>query len=104
MVKPDHIRATSSTPAPLSGEYLGFTCATFQLAGESEEGRRAWRWRGEIIARQIGLAGLVEELAAIGFRKSRSNLHNKISRAGFTGAFLVQCLRAMGFAALRLDD
>lgn len=43
-------------------------------------------------------------LAAIGVRDSEANLRNKISRGGFTGAFLTQCLTAMGVTALRLND
>lgn len=49
-------------------------------------------------------AGLVEKLAAIGVKDSEANLRNKISRGGFTGAFLIQCLVAMGVSSLRLED
>ena len=54
--------------------------------------------------RQITYKGLVEKLAALGIQESEANLRNKISRGGFTGAFLVQCLVAMGVTTLRLDD
>jgi hypothetical protein len=54
--------------------------------------------------RQISYAGLVEKLAAIGVKDSEANLRNKISRGGFTGAFLIQCLTAMGATTLRLDE
>ena len=60
--------------------------------------------RGEMAKRQITYKGLVEKLAAIGVVETEANLRNKISRGGFTGAFLVQCLTAMGVTALRLDD
>lgn len=60
--------------------------------------------RSEMVKRQISYAGLVEKLAAIGVRDSEANLRNKISRGGFTGAFLIQCLVAMGVASLRLED
>lgn len=56
------------------------------------------------VKRQISYAGLVEKLAAIGIRETEANLRNKISRGGFTGAFLIQCLVAMGVTALRLED
>ena len=36
--------------------------------------------------------------------ETEANLRNKISRGGFTGAFLIQCLTAMGVTALRLED
>jgi hypothetical protein len=60
--------------------------------------------RGEMVKRGVSYAQLVEKLAAIGVKESEANLRNKISRGGFTGAFLVQCLVAMGVNALRLDD
>lgn len=60
--------------------------------------------RAEMVKRGISYAGLVEKLAAIGVKDSEANLRNKISRGGFTGAFLIQCLTAMGVTALRLED
>lgn len=60
--------------------------------------------RAEMVKRQISYAGLVEKLAAIGVKDSEANLRNKISRGGFTGSFLIQCLVAMGATTLRLDD
>ncbi len=60
--------------------------------------------RSEMVKRQISYAGLVDKLAALGIRETEANLRNKISRGGFTGAFLIQCLVAMGVSALRLDD
>ena len=53
---------------------------------------------------EIILLERVEKLGAIGIRETEANLRNKISRGGFTGAFLIQCLVAMGVTALRLDD
>ena len=60
--------------------------------------------RGEMAKRQITYKGLVEKLAVLGISETEANLRNKISRGGFTGAFLVQCLVAMGVNALRLED
>jgi hypothetical protein len=60
--------------------------------------------RSEMVKRGVSYAGLVEKLAAIGVKDSEANLRNKISRGGFTAAFLVQCLVAIGAATLRLDD
>ncbi len=60
--------------------------------------------RSEMVKRGVSYAGLVEKLAAIGVRDSEANLRNKISRGGFTGAFLIQCLTAMGATTLRLED
>jgi len=60
--------------------------------------------RAEMVKRGVSYAQLVEKLAAIGVKDSEANLRNKISRGGFTGAFLIQCLTAMGVTTLRLDD
>jgi hypothetical protein len=43
-------------------------------------------------------------LAEIGVRETERNLNNKISRGGFTAAFLIQCLEATETHTLRLED
>jgi hypothetical protein len=60
--------------------------------------------KAEMKRRNLTYAGLAEKLAGIGVRDSEANLRNKISRGGFTGAFLIQCLVAMGVSSLRLED
>ena len=60
--------------------------------------------RSEMMRKGVNYKGLVERLEAIGIRETEANLRNKISRGGFTGAFLLQCLVAMGVTALRLED
>jgi hypothetical protein len=60
--------------------------------------------KAEMKRRNLTYAGLAEKLAGIGVRDSEANLRNKISRGGFTGAFLIQCLVAMGVTQIRLDD
>jgi len=60
--------------------------------------------RSEMVKRGVSYAGLVEKLGALGISETEANLRNKISRGGFTGAFLIQCLVAMGATALRLED
>lgn len=54
--------------------------------------------------RNLTFAALEEKLASLGVRDSERNLRNKISRVEFTGAFLIQCLVAMGVWSLRLED
>lgn len=60
--------------------------------------------RAEMMRKGINYKGLVEKLDAIGIKETEANLRNKISRGGFTGAFLIQCLVAMGVTSLRLED
>jgi uncharacterized protein CbrC (UPF0167 family) len=56
-----------------------------------------------IPSRGDAYAQLAEKLTAMGIPETERNLDNKISRGGFTGAFLLQCLEAIGATELRLD-
>lgn len=58
--------------------------------------------KAELKRRGIGYRELSEKLAAIGLQETERNLANKISRGGFSGAFLIQCLEAIGVKELRL--
>lgn len=60
--------------------------------------------RAEMTKRQVSYKGLVEKLSSIGITDTEANLRNKISRGGFTGAFLIQCLTALGVSNFHLDD
>jgi len=60
--------------------------------------------KGELKRRGITYAGLAEKLADIGVQENERNLNNKISRGGFTTAFMLQCLEAIGVSSLRLRD
>ena len=60
--------------------------------------------KGELKRRGLSYGQLAEKLESIGVQENERNLNNKISRGGFTGAFLIQCLIAMGVTALRLED
>ena len=51
----------------------------------------------------VTYAQLVEKLGTLGVQETERNLANKISRGGFTGAFLIQCLDAIGCHQLHLD-
>ncbi len=58
--------------------------------------------RGEMRRKGVTSAQLAEKLAAIGVHDTERNLNNKISRGGFTAAFLLQCLDAIDVTDLRL--
>ena len=58
--------------------------------------------KGELKRRGLTYAQLAEKLAAIGVTENERNLNNKISRGGFSAAFLIQCLEAIGTNELRL--
>lgn len=59
--------------------------------------------KGELKRKGVTYAQLVEKLAEIGVKETERNLANKISRGGFTAAFLIQCMDAIGSHSLRLD-
>ena len=58
--------------------------------------------KGELKRRGLTYADLVQRLASIGVAETERNIANKISRGGFTAAFFIQCLEAMGADSLRL--
>ncbi|WP_245439947.1 DUF6471 domain-containing protein [Aminobacter sp. MSH1] len=47
-------------------------------------------------------AQLAEKLAQLGVHETERNLNNKISRGGFTAAFLLQCLTVISVSEFRL--
>ena len=58
--------------------------------------------KGELKRRGITYAQLAEKLAAIGVHENERNLNNKIARGGFSAAFLLQCLKAIGAETVRV--
>lgn len=58
--------------------------------------------KSELKRRGVTYAQLAVKLAEIGVHETERNLNNKISRGGFSAAFLLQCLDAIGVSELRL--
>jgi hypothetical protein len=54
--------------------------------------------------RGITYQKLADRLASMGVRDTAVNLRNKVARGWFSAEFLVQCLRAIGVRALRLNE
>jgi hypothetical protein len=59
--------------------------------------------KAELKRKGVTYAQLAEKLAEIGVQESERNLNNKISRGGFTAAFLLECLDAIGVNEVRLS-
>jgi len=59
--------------------------------------------KGALKAKAVTYAQLAERLGTMGIQETERNLTNKISRGGFTAAFLLQCLTAIGSASVHLD-
>ncbi len=58
--------------------------------------------KGELKRRGITYAELAERLAKIGVSETERNLNNKISRGGFSAAFLLQCMLVIDAKEIRL--
>ncbi len=58
--------------------------------------------KAELKRRGVSYAQLAEKLTAMGLAENERNLNNKISRGGFTAAFLLQCLEAIEAREVRL--
>jgi len=58
--------------------------------------------RAEMTRRQMTYEQLAEKLLEIGVKDSAVNLRNKIARGGFSAAFFVQCLEAIGANEIRI--
>lgn len=58
--------------------------------------------KAELKRRGYTYAKLAEALAGVGVNETERNLNNKISRGGFSAAFLLQCLDAIEATEFRL--
>jgi hypothetical protein len=58
--------------------------------------------KAELKRKGVTYAQLAAKLAEIGVHETERNLNNKISRGGFSAAFLIQCLEAIGAREIRL--
>lgn len=59
--------------------------------------------KAELKRRGVTYAQLAERLSAMDIHETERNLNNKISRGGFSAAFLLQCLEAAEVRSLQLD-
>jgi hypothetical protein len=71
-------------------------------ATQEYEARAKNLLKAELKRRGVTYRDLAEKLAAIGVQETERNLNNKISRGGFTAAFFLQCLDAIGARDVRL--
>ena len=60
--------------------------------------------KAELKRRGLGYRDLAEKLTAMGLSETERNIANKISRGGFTAAFMLQCLDAIGASGVSLRD
>lgn len=60
--------------------------------------------KAELKRRGISYRDLADRLAEIGVHETDRNLANKISRGGFSAAFLLQCLDVAGCKTIRISE
>jgi hypothetical protein len=53
--------------------------------------------------RNLTYADLADRLTAIGVKENEKNVNNKIARGGFTAAFFLQCMEAIGVQNIHLN-
>lgn len=58
--------------------------------------------KAELKRKGVTYAQLAEKLSAMDIHETERNLNNKISRGGFSAAFLLQCLTAIGVTDFRI--
>ena len=58
----------------------------------------------EMARRGMTYKQLAAKLAELGVDDTAVNIRNKVARGGFSAAFLVQCLRAMGCRQISLVE
>jgi Domain of unknown function (DUF6471) len=58
--------------------------------------------KSELKRKGVTYGQLSEKLANIGVMETERNLNNKISRGGFSSAFMLQCMVAIGANEIRL--
>lgn len=60
--------------------------------------------KSELKRKNVSYRSLAERLTAMGVPELERNIANKISRGGFTAAFLLQCFAAIGSQNVRLEE
>ena len=68
------------------------------------QGRVKAMLKAELKRKCVSYRDLAERLNAMGENESERNIANKISRGGFSAAFFVQCLAAIGCSTVRIED
>lgn len=60
--------------------------------------------KAELKRKGVSYRELADKLNTMGENETDRNIANKISRGGFSAAFFVQCLAAIGCSAVRIED
>jgi hypothetical protein len=56
--------------------------------------------KAQLAAQGVSQKELSQRLAGMGIKESPANIANKLSRGGFSAAFLLQCMVAIGVKSL----
>jgi 3-mercaptopyruvate sulfurtransferase SseA len=75
------------------------------MSGDREWADRAKRFmKAELKRREVTYEELARRLGEMGVRETKASVASKLSRGGFTAAFLLASMRAIGCPAIRMDD
>jgi 3-mercaptopyruvate sulfurtransferase SseA len=72
------------------------------VSDEKWQDRAKGLLKAELARQDVGYKELAEKLGKIGVKESRQSIANKMSRAGFSAAWLLQCLHVLGCEDIRL--
>jgi hypothetical protein len=60
--------------------------------------------KAELKRRDVTYEELARRLSEMGVEETKASISNKISRGGFTAAFFLASMKAVGCAAVRVED
>jgi len=60
--------------------------------------------KAQLAAQGVSQKALSERLVAMGIKESPANIANKLHRGGFSAAFLLQCMVAIGVTSLPMPS
>jgi hypothetical protein len=75
------------------------------MSAEQEWVDRARRFmKAELKRRDVTYEGLANRLNEMGLHETKGSIASKLSRGGFTAAFFLASMKAIGCPAIRMDD
>jgi hypothetical protein len=73
-------------------------------AGDEWADRAKRFMKGELKRHDVTYDELARRLTEMGMPESKGSVASKLSRGGFTAAFFLASMRAVGCSAVRIDD
>lgn len=78
---------------------------SWRMSSEQDWVDRTKRFmKAELKRRDVTYEQLAERLAAMSIPETKASIASKLSRGGFTAAFFLASMKAIGCSAIRVDD